>query len=270
LGIIAFRNSATRGTLGIFDNATLTAFIDPPTLTPFTDPATENATLLPPLEPGQPTQTLLPPELLTPEIQAANELVRNNPGDPNAHLQLSLALWDNGQKSASYEALAQAANLAGPTNKDFYVNAAEEFKTRDAWVPAAGMYMRLAAIDRGDGMPSDVKEDLSEAVYKAAGEKDMPLVVFFDRIDAFELPLGHIVRGRYALYQGNADEAKLQLANAQRVKSDLYEAYLLKAEIEMKVGSLATAKTILISLSSDLGAAAWIREMAGELLTTIQ
>jgi hypothetical protein len=54
------------------------------------------------------------------------------------------------------------------------------------------------------------------------------------------------------------------------VKSDLYEAYLLKAEIEMKAGSLETAKTILISLSSDLGAAAWIREMAGELLTTIQ
>ena len=121
-----------------------------------------------------------------------------------------------------------------------------------------------------DNLSNGRKENLSEAVYKAAGEKDMPLVVFFDRIDAYELPLGHIVRGRYALFEGNVDEAKLQLANAQRVKSDLYEAYLLKAEIEMKAGSLATAKTILISLSSDLGAAAWIREMAGELLTTIQ
>jgi hypothetical protein len=101
-------------------------------------------------------------------------------------------------------------------------------------------------------------------------EKEMPLYVFFERIDSFDLPLGYIARGRYALYNGSVEDAKLQLANAEGIRSDMYEAFLLKAEIEMQVGSRETAKNILLSVSSDLGAPLWVREMATELLKNIQ
>lgn len=205
-----------------------------------------------------------------PQLVAAREAVKQNPGDPNAHLQLSLALWDIGQTEPSIEELAQAANLAGPANEEFFINAAQEFKNREAWVPAAGMYMRLTGIYREEDMPENLKTDLYEAVFKAAEQKDMPLFVFFERIDAFNLPLGFVVRGRYALYNGSVDEAKLQLTNADKVRSDFYEAFLLKAEIELKTGSVAAAKNILLSLSSDLGAPEWVRTMAGEYLKTIE
>ncbi len=224
--------------------------------------------------PPDATQTMLPP--LTPSsdsptVAAAREEVAKDPGNANAHLQLSLALWDDGQKNPSYEALAQAANLAGPSNKDFYMTAVQEFKSREAWIPAAGMYMRLAGIaGRAENIPMEVRDGMHEAVYKAASEKEMPLLVFFERIDSADLPLGYIARGRYALYNGSVDDAKLNLANAQKLMPDMYEAFLLKAEIEMKVGSRETAKTLLLSLSSDLGAPPWLREMAGKLLTTIQ
>lgn len=216
----------------------------------------------------EPTATL-PVVEEAPAILSARQAVKQNPGDPNAHLQLSLALWDDGQVTPSYEVLAQAANLAG-TNKDFFMNAAQEFKQREAWVSAAGMYLRLVGLGEKENIPLDVLEGLSESVYRAASDKDMPLYVFFERIDAFDLPLGYVTRGRYALYNGSVEDAKQQLSNAEGVRSDMYEVFLLKAEIELKVGSKITAQNILISLSSDLGAPDWVRAMAEELLKNNQ
>jgi len=232
-------------------------------------PATLTAAPLPP-----PTSnTAVPlstPQSTTPEIDAATNLVSQNPGDPNAHLQLSLALWDAKEIAPSMQELAQAANLTGPDDKDFFMNAASEFKTRQAWVPAAGMYMRLVAIARGGQVPENVQRDLNEAIYKASENKDMPLFVFFERIDSYNLPLGYVSRGRYALYNGSLEDAKTQLANAKKLKSDMYEAFLLEAEIEMKAGNKDTAKPMLLSLSSDLKASDWIRAMADTFLKTME
>ena len=150
------------------------------------------------------------------------------------------------------------------------MQAAQEFKSREAWVPTAGMYLRMSGLGLRENISPDIQEGLRESVYKASFEEEMPLYVFFERIDAFDLPLGYVVRGRYALFHGSIDDAKLQLSNAEAVQSDMYEAFLLKAEIEMQVGSREAAKNILLSLSSDLGAAPWIRDMAAELLTSIQ
>ena len=206
----------------------------------------------------------------SPAVAAAQEEVNKDPGDPEAHLKLSLAYWDVDQRRLSAESLAQAANLAGPVNKDFFFKAAEDFKLREAWVPAAGMYIRLVGAYGSDKLPRDVEEDFHEAIYKSTEQKDMPLFVFFERIDAVNLPLGYIARGRYALYYGSIEDAKLQLDNAEKLKPDLYEVPLLKAEIEMKAGSLQTAKDIFTSLSSDLGAPEWIRQMASDFLKTIE
>ena len=150
------------------------------------------------------------------------------------------------------------------------MRAAGEFKTREAWVPAAGMYMRLAPMARDGQMPDNVSLDLRESIYKASEKQDMPLFVFFERIDNFDLPLGYIARGRYALYNGTMEDAKLQLENAKKLKPDVYEAFLLEAEIKMKEGNFDTAKPILLSLSSDLNAPAWVRVMADTFLKTME
>lgn len=228
--------------------------------------------------PPAPLPTLISPEAPLPtlvsndppQVIAAREFMMKNPNDPNAHLQLALALWDVKQTVPAMQELAQAANLAGPTNKDFYLTAAQEFKAREAWLPAAGMYLRVAQIYRDESAPQDFENDLNQAVYKSAEQKDMPTYVFFDRIDNINLPLGYIARGRYALYHGEAADAKLQIANAEKVKPDMYELFLLKAEFEMKAGSRTQAKNILLSLSSDLGAPEWIRLMAEEYLKIIE
>jgi serine/threonine protein kinase len=209
-------------------------------------------------EGGLPT----PPLNNSPQVIAAQELVNQNPGDPSAHLQLALALWDVNLIRSAIDELAQAANLADPNNKDFFLGAAQEFKKRDAWVPAAGMYLRLVPMYHVQGLPKDIENNFHEAVYKSTEQRDMPLFVFFERIDNVNLPLGYIARGRYALYNGEIKDAKAQLANAEKLKPDMYEVFLLKAEIEMKAGSQTDARNIFLSLSSDLGAPEWIRVMA--------
>ena len=229
------------------------------------------AELLPTLAGGRtPGGPLLTPQLNnSPELAAAQELVNKNPGDPFAHLKLALALWDAKEFRPAMEELAQSANLAGPNNKEFLLQAAQEFKSREAWVAAAGMYLRLVPIYRNEGMPVELENDFHEAIYKATEQKDMPLFVFFERIDNASLPLGYIARGRYALYNGDLKDAKMQLSNAEKLKPEMYEVFLLKAEIEMKSGSQTESKNILLSLSSDLGAPEWIRFMAENYLKAL-
>jgi tetratricopeptide (TPR) repeat protein len=208
---------------------------------------------------------------ISPEVSAATELVRNNPGDPDAHLALSLALWDAKEITPSIQELTQASNLAGQTDREFFLKAAQEFKKREAWIPTAGMYMRLAPTIRNDeNGPNSLRGELFEAVYKASAEKDMPLFVFFERIDNFDLPLGYVSRGRYALYNGTVEDARAQLENAKKIQPDVYESFLLEAEIEMKEGNFDTAKPILLSLSSDLKAPDWVRVMADTFLKTME
>jgi serine/threonine protein kinase len=203
------------------------------------------------------------------EVMAAQEAVNKEPGSADAHLNLAFAYWDNGQPRLSIEALTQASNLTEPTNRDFFLSAAEGFKSREAWIPAAGLYLRLMGAYGGEELPAGVEADFHEAVYKSAEQKDMPLFVFFERIDGVSLPLGYIARGRYALFNGELEVAKTQLANAEKIKPDMYEVFLLKAEIAIKEGNTKDAQNILLSLSSDLGAPAWIRFMADNLLSTI-
>lgn len=206
----------------------------------------------------------------SPEVVAAKELVAQNPSDPDARLQLAFAFWDSRQVRPAMDELNQALNLAGPDNTDFFLKAAEDFKARDAWGAAAGIYLRLAPRYPAGNMPEEIKNDLREAVFKSADRKENQVFDLSDRVDAINAPFGHVARGRYALYNGNLKEAKAQLENAKKTEPDMPEALLLQAEIAMKEGNPADAKHILTTLTSDSGVPEWIRFMAENYLKTMQ
>jgi hypothetical protein len=225
------------------------------------------ATPLP--EPGN-----LPPPTIqnaSPELTMARDLVAKNPNDPEAHLTLSLALWDAKEARTAMDELTQAANLAGPKNKDFLLKAVKKFTERGAWGPAVGLYIRLASTDGGKiGLPKEMEDGFHEAVYKASEQKDAQFADLFERVDIISPALGHIARGRQALYQGNLEEAKMQMGNAEKIIPNMPEAKLLKAEIEMKMGSTKEAKDTLLALSPDPETPEWVRLMAENYLKTIQ
>jgi hypothetical protein len=219
------------------------------------------------------TPNMPPPPLAkgsSPEISAAMDLVAQNPNDPNAHLTLSLALFDAQEIRAASEELVQAANLAGPDNKEFLLHAAQQLKERNIWVPSAGMYLRLMQAYRNETAPIEIENDFREAAYKATEQKDMSLFLIVERIDRIDQALGHIVRARQELYFGSLDAAQNQLAKAETLKPNMPEAALLKAEIKIKKGAQAEAKDILQSLTAAPKTPEWIRLMAENYLNTIK
>lgn len=204
------------------------------------------------------------------EVIEASTLVDQNPGDPFAHLKLSLALWDTNDTMSAMEELTQASNLAGPKNREFYTTAANEYKARNAWGPVAAMYMRMVPIIREEKDVEELKIHLNEAVYRASEFKNLPLAGFFKRIDDYDPPLGFIARGRYALYNGTMEDAKLHFSNARKLRPEMYEVFLLEAEIEKHRGNKDAARKIFSSLSSNLNAPEWVRALAEQFLTSME
>jgi len=233
-------------------------------------PSPSAATQMPPVSPLPPPEKSEPVETPPlPEIKIAQELAVKNPNDPDAHLTLSLALWDSKEVRPAMEQLLKAFNLAGPDNKDFLFRAAEKFVQREAWIPAASIYLRLTLLHKQE-MPKELTNNFHEAVYKSAEQKDAPLFISFDRIENIDPPLGYIARARHALGQGNIEEAKMQAEAAEKIKPGMYEALMLKAEIAIKTKNQEDAKKIMLSLTSDPEVPEWLRIMAENNLKTIQ
>ncbi|MBI5842969.1 MAG: protein kinase [Chloroflexi bacterium] len=224
----------------------------------------------PPTKPGLPELPATAADS-SPEIVTAKDLVQKNPNDPDAHLQLALAYWDAGQPRPAFDELAQAADLAGVDARDFFIKAGDKFKAREAWAAAGGMYLRaMQTYPSGEEAPEELRGNFHETVYKAADQPDMPLFLFFDRIDRVDQPFGYVARGRHALYNGTLEDAKLNLDRVKHDKPGMFEVILLEAEINMKEGHPELARPLLISLSSSPGIPDWIRVMAESFLKSMQ
>lgn len=217
------------------------------------------------------TPTMIPEELITPELRAAYELVRVSPGDPNAHLALSLAFWDADMEMPAIDESMLAANMAGAENADYFLRAAVEYRTHEAWHMAAGMYLRLMPLYFRENrpVPEDIKDNFREAAYRGAERNTLPLVMPFEQVTGFQSDFANIVRGRHALYNGELSKAEASLALAERASEFLKEANLLKAEIAIKKGNLDEARHILAALTEDPHAPKWVAAMAEEILKSL-
>jgi tetratricopeptide (TPR) repeat protein len=258
VGVFAFRNQRLK-LLNPPSIPTIQANI-PPTqsnivpATPFAPPPSQNPN----------PQTPLPNPQSSPAIEAAQQTVKQNPNDPDAHLGLSLAFWDAGQARSAYEELMLATDLAGVGNKDFIMKAAEKFFDRQAWVPAGSMYLRLVRGGQADGNepPPEIMQRFRESVYKASEQPDMPKFLFFDRIKEADEPLGLIAQARHTLYNGSPQEARIYLEKANKLKPDVIEALLLEGEVDSREGRKDEAKQIFTVIKANLDAPNWVRQLA--------
>jgi serine/threonine protein kinase len=258
VGVFAFRNQRLK-LLNPPSIPTIQANI-PPTqsnivpATPFAPPPSQNPN----------PQTPLPKPQSSPAIEAAQQTVKQNPNDPDAHLGLSLAFWDAGQARSAYEELMLATDLAGVGNKDFIMKAAEKFFDRQAWVPAGSMYLRLVRGGQADGNepPPEIMQRFRESVYKASEQLDMPKFLFFDRIKEADEPLGLIAQARHTLYNGSPQEARIYLDQANKLKPDVIEALLLEGEVDSREGRKDEAKQIFTVIKANLDAPNWVRQLA--------
>ncbi len=207
---------------------------------------------------------------LSPAVVTALANANQNPNDANAALQLSLAYWDGGDKRQSLVALAKAADLAAPTDTQFFQNAGDQFKQRQAWIGAAAMYFRAVKSVGPTHKPSlDLTDNLHEALYKASSSVDLPAYLPFDSVNRVEQPMAMVAQARNDYYNGKQDEAHSLLNEVKRLKPGMPEAALLEAEMNANEGKTFEAKQGLNILLANLNTPGWVNEMAQQLLNKL-
>ncbi len=216
------------------------------------------------------TPSVQAPPTLSPAVATVLANVNQNPNDPNANLELSLAYWDSGDQRQSLITLAGAAELATPTDTQFFQNAGDQFKKRQAWIGAAAMYFRAIKSQGPTHKPSqELTDDLHEALYKAAPSVDLPAYLPFDSVSRVEQPISMVAQARNDYYNGKQDEAHSILNEVKRLKPGMSEATLLEAEMFANEGDSFHAKQNLNVLIANLDTPGWVDEMAQELLNKI-
>ncbi len=209
-------------------------------------------------------------ETIVPAVATAKSTVQQSPKDPQANLSLALAYWDTGQPRLSLITLANAADLAGPTNTTFFEGAGDQFKQRQAWIAAAAMYVRAIKSLGPTSTPTDVqRNNFHEAVYKASILPDFATYLSFDDLGRVEQPMAMVAHARLLYYGGDTAQAHILLNQVMVLKPHMAEASLLEAEMDAIEGKTFDAKQILTILLADLDTPDWVRESAQTLSNKI-
>jgi predicted Ser/Thr protein kinase len=195
------------------------------------------------------------------------QVVEQNPDDPWAHYQLSLALSEDGQREQALQELNQSLNLAGE-NYDFYMQTGADLAARNAWPQAAQVYVRLMQVHPRP-VPAEITTRLNEALYKAAAVEDFFNVVSLDTIAEVAPPITPIVRTRHVLYFEGPVRARALLTGLSAVDKSIPEERLLEAEASIRFGSPEEAIPILDGLIQNIDLPEWIRAEAQSLLDQI-
>ncbi len=247
----------------------LLALLDRPSVTSASLPASTQqspATAVAPTD----TPRAAPSETAIPAIATALGGVKQNPTNPQANLDLSLAYWDAGNVRLSLLSLAKAADVAGPNNTQFFENAGDQFKQRQAWIATAAMYLRaIKSLGPAVKPTADLTTNYHEALYKASVSPDMPSFLPFNDLGRVEQPITLVAQARHLYYNGNTDQAHQILNQVKVLKPHMPEASLLEAEMDATEGKTFEAKQILNILLADLNTPDWVREMAQTLSNKI-
>jgi serine/threonine-protein kinase len=235
-----------------------TSAVDPATSVPATE-ALPTRQAPPTAQPGQ-----LP---MPPEVVAAQERVKVNPDNPEAHLALALAFWNADMPGASYDILSNVIRLAGPDNEPFYIQAGDEFAAIEGWLPAAAMYLQARKNYGLDGnVPESLGNAFHESLYKGSERPETSIVMPFDKVAQVDQPIALIAQSRNAFYSGKLDEANTFLNQVKRLSPNMPEAFLLEAEFGSLTDKPNQARIILNGLLADLNTPEWIRVFAEDII----
>lgn len=249
--LLAFRSGRLRAL-----QSTTAPSLPPPTSQPATHPAVSPS--------AQPTAAQITPTVaVDPLVQAALDKVQQNPIDAQANLELALAYWDTGQPRKALETLGHAADLAGPNNTNFFLDAGDQFRERESWIAAAAMYLRaIKTYGLNPNIPREIEVPFHESVYKASVEPDMPAYLPFEAIARVDQPIALVAEARHELYNGDPEQARIKLNNVFHLSPEYPEARLVNAELLTRGGRIQEARQILNDLIANISNPEWIQTEA--------
>jgi hypothetical protein len=226
-------------------------------------------------QPPPPTQAVQTPPPITPpnasvppEVLDAQRRADEHPDDPNAQLDLAIALWNARLSKSAYDTLGKIFSLVRPNDRDFFMQAGDKFKSQqDGWLPASSMYFQAERSFASGDIPDHVTEAFHEALYKGANRPEFPLVVPFDQVKQIDEPILLVAQSRNAFFNGKIDESVRFLMRAREIEDTLREADLLEGELNALEGKKDLARQYLGSLVEDTSSTPeWIRLFAKQIL----
>lgn len=191
------------------------------------------------------------------EIQSINQRIRENPDDPFLRFELGVAYLDLNRPQPARDAFQKAYQLAeGDTG--VILNFGDLLADIGKWTYAAYSYLKADQI--GSPLsPEEMKNKISEALYYAADE-ELSLEILSNPELNLDPSLRHILEARKAFLTGRNEVAERLVNQVLQERPDLYEAYLIKSDILVAMGSFEEAKDILLELEQIPDLPVWIQE----------
>jgi len=210
-----------------------------------------------------------PPPPSTPgavlSIAAAQTLVAQHPDDPNALLQLALALYASGQKKEAEDEVATLETLL--KGQVAFWDAAQKFADQRAWLPAARL--RIDAVtalpQAGKNLPPRLRDPFHLAVYEAASDQDANTYLPYDKLSSIDPNLASLAKARYAFYFQGQSQGQSLLNQLLQTDPNMPEAQLLQAEFDARTGQYTAARQFLTQVNNNPQTTQWIRSAAAEI-----
>ena len=191
------------------------------------------------------------------EIQSINQRIQENPDDPFLRFELGVAYLDLNRPQPARDAFQKAYQLAeGDTG--IILNFGDLLADIDKWTYAAYSYLKADQIG-SPRSPEEMKNKISEALYYAADE-ELSLEILSNPELNLDPSLRHILEARKAFLTGRNEVAERLVNQVLQERPDLYEAYLIKSDILVAMGSFEEAKDILLELEQIPDLPVWIQE----------
>ncbi len=206
-----------------------------------------------------------PVENLT--VEEARDFAQSEPNNPDAQLELSLALLEKKQFEQAYQALRRGLDLAGD-DVDFHYSAGFAMMEKESWLGAAVVFTHALNNTPPDRMDDRLifEELFRESIYKAAMAPELFQAIPKDEILRQDEPMLRLAETRQTFHHGNREEAWGMLEDLKTFKPGMQEALLLEAEMLMRDRKAPQARSLLESLLDNELTAEWIRVEAEKYL----
>lgn len=204
-------------------------------------------------------------------INQARIEVQQNPGDPWAHYDLSLALSDAGEIDEAMAEYDQALSLGG-TDLAFYASVGEDMIDRGWWMQAVQAYMQLAEKNPSPMLPEETA-NLRESLYRIAPDPALYEIITRERIAAVMPKYAAIVEARHILHNGG----QMRVVAAQELIGHVLnenpenpEALLMQAEIFLYNDNPPLARQTLEGLLGLPELPVWVMDEAEMMIESME
>ena len=202
------------------------------------------------------------------QIGIAEQLVKENPDDPDTYIDLGIAYYDAAQYQLAEDAFQQAVEISGGS-LETYLKVIRNLKANELWVNAAKFYLQMFK-DHPDQVGGAEMDDFHKSAYLSTTYPVALDYVPLTDVAEVDIVFEQILKARYLLFNDSAESAQDVLDQLGERGGNYPEAQLVQAEIYNVLGRTRDAAEILEVLLKSDDTPQWIVDLINEVIYTFR